>query len=500
MKNNIQKSFPLLRMENIKKTFPGVIALDNVDISLHSGESLALIGENGAGKSTLMKILGGLITPDSGRITINDEGVNLLSPKDAHKMGISIIHQEINLIQELTIRENLFLGREKSNFGVIDKYYEKENAKTIFDKMEIKLDFEVPCSTLSIAEQQMVEIAKALLVNAKIIVMDEPTATLSSKEVGKLFKIIRDLKKKSIGIIYISHRLDEVFEICDRLMIIRDGKNIGEELPNNSKRDIIIEKMVGRPVTSEFPQINIAPGKESMRMENISVGKTVVDINFSLKEGEVLGFSGLVGAGRTNLMEVIFGLKKPDSGRMFINNSEIKIDSPREAIRNGISFITEDRKKYGLILKHSCQENFELPNLKKFSSFYFLNKKRGQNAFNLFHDDLKIKIRNSNEIVSNLSGGNQQKIVLAKWLESNSDIIIFDEPTRGIDVGAKYEIYQIIKKLAMQGKSIILVSSEMQEILGMCNRIIVMHEGRIKGEVDNAKEIKQEDILKMAIA
>ena len=308
MKNNIQKSFPLLKMENIKKTFPGVIALDKVDISLHSGESLALIGENGAGKSTLMKILGGLIIPDSGRITINDEGVNLLSPKDAHKMGISIIHQEINLIQELTIRENLFLGREKSNFGVIDKYYEKENAKTIFDKMEIKLDFEVPCSTLSIAEQQMVEIAKALLVNAKIIVMDEPTATLSSKEVGKLFKIIRDLKKKSIGIIYISHRLDEVFEICDRLMIIRDGKNIGEELPNNSKRDIIIEKMVGRPVTSEFPQINIAPGKESMRMENISVGKTVVDINFSLKEGEVLGFSGLVGAGRTNLMEVIFGL------------------------------------------------------------------------------------------------------------------------------------------------------------------------------------------------
>lgn len=500
MNKNIFHPHPLLEMKNITKTFPGVRALDKVTLRLEEGEVLALLGENGAGKSTLIKVLGGAHSVDSGDIFIDNRLTKFNSPAQAWEMGISIIYQEFNLIPELTIRDNIFLGKEKTRKGIIDYNFEKRKARSLFDKIGLKLDTEVLCSSLTVAQQQMVEIAKALSVNAKIIVMDEPSATLSTNEVEKLFSIIRDLKKQNISIIYISHRLDEIFEVADRVMVLRDGINVGEEDPKYSSRDGLIEKMVGRTLKSEFPKNNIIPGKERLRVENMSAGTKVCNVSFNLREKEIVGFAGLVGAGRTELMHLIFGIDKPDSGRIFLNGVEIKISNPRDAIRNRICLLPEDRKKHGLVLNHSCRENFGLPNLKKYIRFLFLDTKKEENAFDSYVNDLKIKISDYKSMVSSLSGGNQQKIVLAKWLETNSDIIIFDEPTRGIDVGAKYEIYLLINKLANEGKSIIIVSSELPELLGICNRIIVMHEGYYKGEVNEISTITQEDILKIAIS
>ena len=500
MNKNIFQKVPILEMKDITKTFPGVRALDKVTLRLEEGEVLALLGENGAGKSTLIKVLGGAHSVDSGEIFIDNQLTKLSSPAQAWEMGISIIYQEFNLIPELTIRDNIFLGKEKTRKGIIDYNFEKRKTRSLFDKIGLKFDTEVLCSSLTVAQQQMVEIAKALSVKAKIIVMDEPSATLSNNEVEKLFSIIRDLKKQNISIIYISHRLDEIFKVADRVMVLRDGINVGEEDPKCTSRDGLIEKMVGRTLESEFPKNNVIPGKERLRVENMSAGKKVCNISFNLREKEIVGFAGLVGAGRTELMRLIFGIDKPDSGRIFLNGVEIKISNPRDAIRNRICLLAEDRKKHGLVLNHTCRENFGLPNLKKYIRFLFLDKKKERNAFDSYVNNLKIKISDHEAMVSSLSGGNQQKIVLAKWIESNSDIIIFDEPTRGIDVGTKYEIYLLINQLANEGKSIIIVSSELPELLGMCNRIIVMHEGYFKGEVSETSTITQEDILKIAIS
>ena len=500
MSNNIFQKAPLLEMKNITKTFPGVKALDNVTLRLKKGEVLALLGENGAGKSTLIKVLGGAHSVDSGEIFIENRLTKFNSPAQACEMGISIIYQEFNLIPELTIRDNIFLGKENTRKGIIKYNFEKRKARSLFDKIGLKIDTEVLCSYLTIAQQQMVEIAKALSAKAKIIVMDEPSATLSNNEVEKLFSIIRDLKNQNISIIYISHRLDEIFQVADRIMVLRDGINVGEEDPKCVSRDELIEKMVGRTFESEFPKNNVTLGRERLRIENISAGTKVCNISFNLREREILGFAGLVGAGRTELMHLIFGIGKPDSGRIFLNNIEIKISNPLDAIQNRICLLAEDRKKHGLILNHSCLENFGLPNLKKYIRFLFLDKKKERNAFDNYVNDLKIKISDHESMVSSLSGGNQQKIVLAKWLESNSDIIIFDEPTQGIDVGAKYEIYLLINQLANEGKSIIIVSSELPELIGMCNRIIVMHEGYFKGEVSETTHVTQEDIFKIAMS
>tara|TARA_A100001037_G_scaffold10172_1_gene9898 strand:+ start:13473 stop:14972 length:1500 start_codon:yes stop_codon:yes gene_type:complete len=499
MNNTFQKT-SLLEMKNITKNFPGVKALDNVTLRLEKGEVLALLGENGAGKSTLMKILGGAHSVDSGAIYIDNKLIKFDSPSQACDVGISIIYQEFNLIPDLTIRDNIFLGKEKTRKGFIDYNFEKRKARTLFGKIGLKIDTEVLCSSLTVAEQQMVEIAKALSIKAKIIVMDEPSATLSNNEVLKLFSIIRDLKRQDISVIYISHRLDEIFEVADRVMVLRDGVNVGEEDPKCIDRGVLIEKMVGRTIKSEFPKNTVIPGKERLRVENISDGANVHNISFNLHEREIIGFAGLVGAGRTDLMHLIFGIGKPTSGCIFLNGIETKINNPRDAIRNQISLLTEDRKKHGLVLNHSCIENFGLPNLKKYIRFPFLDKRKERDAFENYVSDLKIKITDHESMVSNLSGGNQQKVVLAKWLESNSDIIIFDEPTRGIDVGAKYEIYLLINQLANKGKSIIIVSSELPELIGLCNRIIVMHEGYIKGEVNDMTTITQEEILKIAFS
>lgn len=489
---------PVLSMKRICKSFPGVQALNDVALELNKGEVLALLGENGAGKSTLIKILGGAHTLDSGEIILDGNSVNIKDPIQSQRLGISVIYQEFNLIPHLTVSENIFLGKEKTRIGFIDSKDEHDKAVALFAKIGINIDPEALCSDLSVAQQQTVEIVKALSENVKIIVMDEPSATLTGQEVAKLFEIIKDLKKQGIGIIYISHRLEEIFEVADRVMVLRDGEHAGTSLTGGIDREKLIEMMVGRSLKSEFPKEAAEIGEEILRVENLSRG-IVENVSFSVGAGEVLGFAGLVGAGRTETMRLIFAADKLESGQIFIRNEEVNINNPGDAIKNRICLLTEDRKGQGLILNHTSRENFGLPNLEQYKKGMFLDHKKEQKEFGEYIKKLRIKITDQEQLVMNLSGGNQQKVVLAKWLASNADIIIFDEPTRGIDVGAKYEIYLLINELAAQGKAIIIVSSELQEILGMSDRIIVMHEGRIKGEITEVGKATQEDILSMAI-
>jgi ABC-type sugar transport system ATPase subunit len=376
----------------------------------------------------------------------------------------------------------------------------KKSVDLLFERIGLKIDPEIRCGDLTISQQQTVEIAKALSSEAKIIVMDEPSATLTTQEVERLFTIIRELKEQNIGVIYISHRLDEIFDVADRVMVLRDGKYIGNENIGSITREKLIEMMVGRSIDSEFPVHNSKPASEKLRIENLTHGNKVQDVSFKVHCGEKLGFAGLVGAGRTETMRLVFGADLPESGKIFIDDKEVRIQNPREAIKNRICLLTEDRKQQGLVLTHSSRENFGLPNLDHLMKGPFLDEFKEKNLFAGYVKNLKIKLADHEAPVLSLSGGNQQKIVLAKWLESNADIIIFDEPTRGIDIGAKYEIYLLINQLADEGKSIIIVSSELPELLGICDRIIVMHEGRVKGEISDPSSTNQEDILKMAIA
>jgi ribose transport system ATP-binding protein len=495
-----QNEAPLLEMRQIDKSFPGVQALKNVSLKLYRNEVLGLVGENGAGKSTLIKVLGGAHLQDAGQIFIDGKSVHITSPAAAQLTGISIIYQEFNLIPELTVRENIFLGREETRMGFVKAVEERRKTQDLFRKIGINIDPNARCSRLSVAQQQTVEIAKALSVNAKILVMDEPTATLTTQEVENLFSIIRDLKSHGLGIIYISHRIDEIFEVADRTMVLRDGEHVDTRSINDITHENLIEMMVGRPVESEFPKRKAKPGPERLRVENFCRGKAVRNVGFSARAGEVLGFAGLVGAGRTETMRLIFGADKPDEGLIYINGRKTDIRSPADAIRNRICLLTEDRKGQGLVLIRSCRENFGLSNLDRLTHGIFLDQKRERREFADFVESLKIKITGHEQLAMNLSGGNQQKLVLAKWLARNADIIIFDEPTRGIDVGTKYEIYLLINRLADEGKTILLISSELPEILGLSDRIIVMHEGRIKAEITDVANTTQEDILSMAIA
>jgi ABC-type sugar transport system ATPase subunit len=490
----------LLEMRQIDKSFPGVHAIENVSMKLHHGEVLGLVGENGAGKSTLIKVLGGAHLPDSGNILIEGTSVDIISPTVAQQAGISIIYQEFNLIPDLTVRENIFLGREKTRMGFVRSSQEQRVTHELFDKIGISIDPDARCSELTVAQQQTVEIAKALSVNAKIIVMDEPTATLTTREVDRLFAIIRDLKSHGLGIIYISHRLEEVFEVADRVMVLRDGEHVGTEDIDNINRERLIEMMVGRPVDSEFPKRSASPGHERLRVEDLCLSQEVRNVSFSVRAGEILGFAGLVGAGRTETMRLIFGADTPDSGRIFINGNKVDIRCPGNAIRMGICLLTEDRKGQGLVLIHSCVENYGLPNLDRLIGRVFLNRRKERREFCEFAESLRIKTSGPEQLIMNLSGGNQQKVVIAKWLARNTDIIIFDEPTRGIDVGTKYEIYLLMNRLADEGKAVIVISSELPEILGLSDRIIVMHEGQVKGEITDVANATQEDILSMAIA
>ncbi len=490
---------PLLRMRGIRKSFPGVKALKGVDLTLHNGEVLALLGENGAGKSTLIKILGGAHQPDDGTIEIDGQPASVSTPQASQASGIGIIYQEFNLIPFLSARENIFLGQEPGHVSFIPKGSEETRAKSLFKRIGVEVPIDANCNDLTVAQQQIVEIAKTLAQDARIIVMDEPSAALSPRETKGLFKVIAELKSQGIGIIYISHRLDEIFEVADRVTFLRDGEHIDTRSIDKLTREQMIELMVGRSLDKEFPKRSSELGQVRFSVTDLNRGSSVRDVSFDINAGEVLGLTGLVGAGRTETARLLFGADRPDSGRLQLDGKPLAIKTPRDAIRQGICLLTEDRKAQGLVLGQTVRENFGLPNLNQFSSGGFIRQQEEAKAFSGYVDQIKIKIAHTEQIAGTLSGGNQQKVVLAKWLQRNAEVIIFDEPTRGIDVGAKYEIYQLINQLAAHGKAVLMISSELPEILGMSDRILVMNEGRITGELTDVPNATQEDIMRLAV-
>lgn len=489
----------LLRMERITKSFPGVQALQQVDLSLHRGEVLALLGENGAGKSTLIKVLAGAYSPDSGAIVIDGSPVRFNSPVDAQRAGISVIYQELNLIPSLSARENIFLGRERTRIGFVRKAVEHRHAIELFRRLGVAIDPEVPCRQLTVAQQQIVEIAKALSTEARILVMDEPTASLTSQEVERLFAIIGDLRANGIAVIFISHRLDEIFAIAGRVTVLRDGHHVGTCPIGAVDRDKLIEMMVGRRIESEFPKRTVTIGEERLRVAGLCRGTQVREVSFAIRRGEVLGLTGLIGSGRTETARLIFGAERADAGHVTLDGRLLQLRSPRDAIRAGIGLLTEDRKSQGLVLRRSVRENFALPNLNQFAPFGVIRERVERRALQSYVDAMRIRVPHVDVPARNLSGGNQQKVVLAKWLQRNCHVILFDEPTRGIDVGAKYEVYLLINQLAAQGKAILMISSELPEVLGMSDRILVMHEGRITGAITDAKNATQEQIMRLAV-
>ncbi len=490
---------PLLQMRGISKAFPGVQALRGVDLDLRAGEVLAVLGENGAGKSTLIKILGGAHRPDAGTIEVGGLPAHIHSPAAAQRAGISIIYQEFNLIPALSAGENIFLGRERLRFGLLRRDEESRQARQLFAQLGVETDPDIPCRELSVAQQQLVEIAKALSLDARILVMDEPSAALTPPEVERLHGIIRELRARGLGLIYISHRLEEIFAIADRVLVLRDGQLVGSRPIGEVNRSGLIEMLVGRKLEHEFPKRTSRPGPARLVARNLACGAKVRDVSFTIHRGEVLGLTGLVGAGRTEVARCLFGADPLNSGSVELDGQPLSIRHPREAIRAGLALLTEDRKGQGLVLGQSVRENFGLPNLGQFSRLGVLREKSECAAFSRYVDSLRIRIPHQDQLARNLSGGNQQKIVLAKWLQRNCEVIIFDEPTRGIDVGAKFEVHQLINELAAEGKAILMISSELPEILGMSDRILVMHSGRIVGEITDVAQATQEDIMHLAV-
>jgi ribose transport system ATP-binding protein len=488
----------LLEMRGIGKTFPGVRALDDVDLTLQQGEVLALLGENGAGKSTLIKILAGAHLPNSGHILSCGKPVRFDSPAAAANAGIAVIYQELNLIPDLPVWENIFLGRESKRWFV-QRGYERQRALELFQRIGVDIPVDALCGKLTVAQQQIVEIAKALSQDAQLIVMDEPSASISPREVESLFDIICDLKARGIGVIYISHRLDEIFEIADRVTVLRDGRVVGSAAVSELTRQQLIQLMVGREIEDEFPKHHHPIGRVRLEASELTRGTAVRNVSFVVHGGEVLGLTGLVGAGRTEIVRLIFGADTADSGHVSLDGTRLKIQTPRDAMQAGICLLTEDRKHQGLVLNLSVRENFALPNLNALSTIGFVNQRQERDALDGYITSLGIKVPHQNQLARNLSGGNQQKLVLAKWLMLNSEVVIFDEPTRGIDVGAKYEIYQLMNALAEQGKAILMISSELPEILGMSDRVLVMHNGRITGEIKDVAAATQEQIMELAI-
>ena len=472
-----EAAHPLLRLSGLTKRFPGVVALSDVSLDLHRGEVLAISGENGAGKSNLIKALGGAQLANSGEIAIDGRVVSLTSPGAAMEAGISVIYQESNSIPGLTVAENLFLGREDSRCGVVNRESERRRARDLVARVGVEIDPATVCRKLSVAQRQIVEIAKALTLDAKIIVMDEPTAALTPSEVARLLAIVRELTDRELAVIYVSHRLEEVFSIADRVLVLRDGRQVHTGPVAETTRSDLIEKMVGRPLDAEFPPRDVTIGAERLIVDGLSDGVGVDGIGFTVRAGEVVGLAGLVGAGRTSVLRMLFGADPMVAGRVRLDGREIRIAGPRDAIAAGICLLVEDRNQQGLVLGWPVLENFSLLNLAAFEAGFLVDAEREKEAFDRFSRDLRIRFSDRLQPVAQLSGGNQQKLILAKWLAGNAEVLLFDEPTRGIDVGAKAEICALINDLATRGKAIVVVSSELPELLGLCDRILVMANG-----------------------
>ena len=489
----------ILSMKGITKSYSGVAALKNAALDLKAGEVVALMGENGAGKSTLMKILTGIYSKDSGEIQYMGQEVCFKGPAESEEAGISIVHQELNMMNDLTVAQNLFIGREEMNGFLIDDKKMNEKARELFKVLKIDINPAEKIGNLTVGKQQMVEIAKAISSKAKVIIFDEPTAALTDSEIEELFKVIRDLKKQGTGMVYISHRMDEINVISDRVIVMRDGEYVGTLITKECSKDDIIKLMVGRAIFGE-PKTASNVAKDApvvLKCENLNRGKAVKDVSFELRKGEILGCTGLSGAGRTEVARLIIGADKKDSGKIFINGKEVTINTPEDAVAHGIGYLSEDRKRYGLIVDKSVEENTVISSLNDFVKGFFIDKAKSKEVSKKYVESLKTKTPSVSQLVKKLSGGNQQKVVIAKWLVRNSDILIFDEPTRGIDVGAKSEIYALMERLAKEGKSIIMISSELPEVLRMSDRVIVMCEGRITGILDIA-EANQEVIMQSA--
>lgn len=491
----------ILKMTDIAKSFSGVQALKNAALELRSGEVVALMGENGAGKSTLMKILTGIHSKDSGEIELFGEKVEFNNVKESQEKGISIIHQELNMMKDLTVAQNIFIGREPMAMGLfIDDGKMEAEAEKLLRYVGVNISPSTRLGNLTVGKQQMVEIAKAISYNSKILILDEPTAALTSVEVDELFRIMNELKQKDIGMIYISHRMDEIRRISDRVTVMRDGEYIGTVNTRETNTEEIVKMMVGRVVYGDKKEKSSCPmdAPTVLEVKSLNVGDTVKNVSFKLKKGEILGFSGLMGAGRTEVARAIFGADRRDSGEISVNGKLTEINSPLEAVKNGICYISEDRKRFGLLLDKSVGENSVLASIDSFVKFGFIDDGSARKVAEEVNGRLRTKTPSMAQKVRNLSGGNQQKVVVARWLIKNSDVFIFDEPTRGIDIGAKSEMYALMDDLVKKGKSIIMISSELAEIQRVSDRVIVMCEGRITGELP-IEDATQENIMNYAM-
>lgn len=490
----------ILEMNGISKYFPGVQALDKAELVVREGSVVALMGENGAGKSTLMKCLFGIYHKDEGTILLDGNEVNFTSPKQALNNGVAMVHQELNQVRQRNIQDNIWLGKYPTKLGFVDEKKMYDDTKAIFDDLEIPLDPRTKVSTLSVSEMQMVEIAKAVSYNSKILVLDEPTSSLTEKEVAKLFKIIRKLQSRGVGMIYISHKMEEILQISDEVTIMRDGKFVSTTPAKELTTDLIIKQMVGRDLTNRFPPKTNTPGEGILEIKNFTAfyQPSLTDINFSVRKGEIFGIAGLVGAKRTEVLESIFGMRTLSSGKIIKNDKDIKNNTTRKAIKHGFALVTEERRQTGIFGMLSINFNSIIANIDNYKgNFGFLNNKKMREDTKWVIDSMQVKTPSEKTAIQTLSGGNQQKVILGRWLLSAPDILMLDEPTRGIDVGAKYDIYKLIIDLATEGKTIIMVSSEMPELLGITDRIMVMSNGRVTGIVDTAST-NQEEIMALS--
>lgn len=488
----------MIEMSGIHKAFNGNVVLKDVQFQLGDGEIHALMGENGAGKSTMMKILTGIYERDAGVIKVDGEEVHFKSPKEAEAKGIAVIHQELNILPDLSVAENLFLGNEQTaGFGILKNKEMNKEATRILSQLGLNIDVRTPAGNLSVGKQQIIEIAKAIETNAKVIIMDEPTAALTDREIQTLFKTIHKLKAEGVSFVYISHRMEEIFSICDRITILRDGEYVGVRVIKETTFDEIVQMMVGRELGERFPERNATIGDVKLELKGVTRPGLCEDISFSVRKGEVVALAGLMGAGRTEVAQAIFGYRKMSKGQILIDGKPVNIKNPRQAKNLGIGFVTEDRKTQGLIVDFSIKENITMANFEKASASGIISRSKEKSFVGDLVKKLGVKTPSAELSAKSLSGGNQQKVVIAKWLGINPEILILDEPTRGVDIGAKKEIYQIMNDLAEQGVAILMISSELPEVIGMSDRVLVMHEGKITGEV-TGEDMTQEKIMHYA--